>query len=483
MIKHIKAVKIKMEEQSCSSSSPSFVLERREVLREWLVMADHDQIKVAKMISEETKIRAERCTQIAQKMERRLEGKSELQKWVHERREEERAEEIRMMEEMRREESKRRQKEEKAAAELLAREEYERRWEEARREWMMEATARDQAREEEERAAADKRARAREEEARNRGKGKGRNARRRMREERERRAREEREQQAREEREGEAVVPLAEDARPAERLEEAASPPAVQSCPVPEDGPEIIETNKTETPESRMSGKENIMLTIQHTLEAKLEEKEELARRNQTTIDEKSKEMAGILTSIDQLNGEQVNRSEELSSIDEAIKALQDKRSAVLKESEDFIAKKAKAEKKKRRLEEYIDSFANQAKVEEVQLEKEIEELNTLLSVREDSPEEAKSPPASNAPLLHFIERQILELEQELECPVCLEPAVSPIMKCEEEHLICSPCRGKVATCPECRAPYPAGPPRRFRAAERQAARLAGLRRERGGIQ
>ena len=40
--------------------------------------------------------------------------------------------------------------------------------------------------------------------------------------------------------------------------------------------------------------------------------------------------------------------------------------------------------------------------------------------------------------LLEFIERQILELEEELECPVCLEVATTaPIYKCLDDHLIC----------------------------------------------
>ena len=40
--------------------------------------------------------------------------------------------------------------------------------------------------------------------------------------------------------------------------------------------------------------------------------------------------------------------------------------------------------------------------------------------------------------LVEFMDRQILELEEELECPVCLEVATSaPIYKCLDDHLIC----------------------------------------------
>ena len=43
-----------------------------------------------------------------------------------------------------------------------------------------------------------------------------------------------------------------------------------------------------------------------------------------------------------------------------------------------------------------------------------------------------------NRDLENFLEGQILELESELECPVCLEVATtSPIYKCIDDHLLC----------------------------------------------
>ena len=44
----------------------------------------------------------------------------------------------------------------------------------------------------------------------------------------------------------------------------------------------------------------------------------------------------------------------------------------------------------------------------------------------------------NNEILIEFMERQIVELEEELECPVCLEVASAPpIFKCPDNHLIC----------------------------------------------
>ena len=76
---------------------------------------------------------------------------------------------------------------------------------------------------------------------------------------------------------------------------------------------------------------------------------------------------------------------------------------------------------------------------------------------------------AKNRSLVDFLDRQILKLEEELECPVCLEVATTaPIYKCPEDHLICrlpikensmqfhiQPfcriCRPKLSECPQCR--------------------------------
>ena len=116
-------------------------------------------------------------------------------------------------------------------------------------------------------------------------------------------------------------------------------------------------------------------------------------------------------------------------------------------------------------------------------LHTEIDSLQGMLS----NPERTNTDPAPPDPvtngspeLLRFIERQIEDVEKELECPVCLETASqAPIFKCEEDHLICSKCREKVSCCPVCRMEYPRGARKRLRGAERQAERLAGMYNER----
>lgn len=43
---------------------------------------------------------------------------------------------------------------------------------------------------------------------------------------------------------------------------------------------------------------------------------------------------------------------------------------------------------------------------------------------------------------------------KELECPVCMEHMLPPIIMCESGHSICSSCRPNLAKCPSCRQPF-----------------------------
>ena len=75
----------------------------------------------------------------------------------------------------------------------------------------------------------------------------------------------------------------------------------------------------------------------------------------------------------------------------------------------------------------------------------------------------------------------IKELEEEVECVVCLETGESPLYCCEEQHLICSTCRPRVrerGRCPSCRVRLQGGDLLSHRAADRSAERLRGLRSE-----
>merc|ERR1712126_558551 len=134
--------------------------------------------------------------------------------------------------------------------------------------------------------------------------------------------------------------------------------------------------------------------------------------------------------------------------------------------------KRKKEERRKREEEEALlqntdDTLEDQNKVHYEENDQSKEEVKGSM-IREPM----------NKGLMEFIDRQILDLEEELECPVCLEVANhSPIFKCVDDHLICSACRPKVGKCPQCRADL-GDDLKRFRGAERQAERLMAFRLE-----
>ena len=75
----------------------------------------------------------------------------------------------------------------------------------------------------------------------------------------------------------------------------------------------------------------------------------------------------------------------------------------------------------------------------------------------------------------------ISEKEKELECPVCLDVAASPILMCSEQHLICSICRPKLSKCPQCKEKY-TGKDRRHRYAEKTREELDMLREKKDQV-
>ena len=65
-----------------------------------------------------------------------------------------------------------------------------------------------------------------------------------------------------------------------------------------------------------------------------------------------------------------------------------------------------------------------------------------------------RQPTASpNREMVEFLREAISKKEDDLVCPVCLEPAKVPIFSCPDSHIICSTCVPKLTSqeCPQCR--------------------------------
>jgi len=109
---------------------------------------------------------------------------------------------------------------------------------------------------------------------------------------------------------------------------------------------------------------------------------------------------------------------------------------------------------------------------------KEVKDVIKTLEVTKKPPTRLDLEPcAANHKLIAFLVKSIEEKEAALECPVCLVTAKAPIFTCQQMHFVCSSCRPRLASCPECREAYQ-GQPRRHRYAERDAEELENMREE-----
>ena len=123
----------------------------------------------------------------------------------------------------------------------------------------------------------------------------------------------------------------------------------------------------------------------------------------------------------------------QLEDVESAMESLVKRKGEILKKNKQL--EKESAELKMKREESKESSVANirnlTAKLEKVQTE--------VKKVRKDLDlAEGRTEKEEHLDLESFMARQIQELREELECPVCLEvTSKAPIYKCSDDHLIC----------------------------------------------
>ena len=175
----------------------------------------------------------------------------------------------------------------------------------------------------------------------------------------------------------------------------------------------------------------------------------------------------------------------ELSDLETKIAKIKLRKSELLEESKNDDKKIQKYENKKSKVESDFDTKLRIQREKGKSIKNEILYLERKLEETEKStqnfPDTIKPSFEPNEDFLKFIDNQISEKEKELECPVCLEVACSPIFMCSEQHLICSNCRPKLSNCPECREVY-TGRHRRHRYAEKTAEELERLKNKKDQV-
>ena len=127
--------------------------------------------------------------------------------------------------------------------------------------------------------------------------------------------------------------------------------------------------------------------------------------------------------------------SSEIKEIESALDALLKRKSRVAEKQKSNELKFAEMEKQQTTLKQTVAAKKAESETIIARIEEEIETSKKITEKKEVGD---KKEVGGNRELENFLEGQILELEVELECPVCLEVATtSPIYKCLDDHLLC----------------------------------------------
>ena len=150
------------------------------------------------------------------------------------------------------------------------------------------------------------------------------------------------------------------------------------------------------------------------------------------------------------------------------LKSLESEKDVIGRELETNSQKMSRILDNKTELENYIDKTVEQSKEVAKRINSNIELFESdLANIFENMNLEGKnsSMEKSKESVYSFLDEIIKKKEEELECPVCLDTAKSPICSCPESHLICSVCLPKLDKCPVCREKF-GNPRKRHRYAE-----------------
>ena len=224
--------------------------------------------------------------------------------------------------------------------------------------------------------------------------------------------------------------------------------------------------------------KENVKVTENEIdkleKQIKVKEKEYEDHKNSVSdmISEHATKMTILIQEVEE-NEDKISFNEkEISKLDHEImkqeRVLQElkQKQKNLKDDDKTIGEKIEKIKKKReRFEMYVGKEMSKAKNNEVKISEEIQILRekiknaktkevSNMQRNELSEEPKKLVDETSSKYREFLLKSMKKKESQLECPVCLETAVSPIFSCSKQHLICSSCRPKLKQCPECRIPY-----------------------------
>ena len=225
--------------------------------------------------------------------------------------------------------------------------------------------------------------------------------------------------------------------------------------------------------ENKMKGFEKLQ-EENEDIQTKIKEKEREFDKHKDKvtemIDNQAKAMTNYISVISKTEDERAENVKEIKKLETEITDLEAK-ILKIKEEQKVLNGKChqcdvqidKMEKKRKKLEKYMETEMRKVKQEGEDITSDIDKLNEELKANIKATEdlarmdiapktETSQAGASggggvtntNERLITFLTKSIKEKEADLECPVCMETAEAPIFMCQEMHLICSNCRPKV---------------------------------------
>ena len=223
--------------------------------------------------------------------------------------------------------------------------------------------------------------------------------------------------------------------------------------------------NKTEeAPESLLGDAEKMMRKISLL---QVEEQAEKEKVNYALINE-TKTLLVLAKQFEATDLEKVALEDEMEEIGNAMNLLLRRKSSVSEKQKAVETKVAAIENEQTILKQNMAAQVHESESKIALIQGEIAIAKS--SLKKSDCKTKTEEKGGNRDLENFLEGQILELEGELECPVCLEvAATSPIYKCSDDHLLCRfqklilasisnvilvtfrECRPKLTHCPQCR--------------------------------
>ena len=216
--------------------------------------------------------------------------------------------------------------------------------------------------------------------------------------------------------------------------------------------------------ENKMKGFEKLQEENEE-IQTKIREKEKEFEKHKESvtdmIDNQAKAMTNYIGVISKTEDDKCETVKEMTKLDQEIQDLEEKITKI-KVDQRLLSSKCdqcdaqieKMERKRKKLEKYMETEMNKVRLEGETITREIQELNDSLQTNikatedlarldvntnkaESSPSDASSGKnETTARMVDFLTKSIQEKESDLECPVCFETAEVPIYMCPEMHLI-----------------------------------------------